>query len=247
MPKKPLIFVGSRDKQALLHIVAEARGYEILGILDYHYYGNTDKIDCVPVIGDERSLLDPTDKEAQRWLKTCDFFVANWWYGNQHINQSGPDLQRLRLDRIGIVEQTGANVINLIHPNSETLGGNSKYATLKIGKGVFIDDNCWVCPHNVSIGNYCQIMQGSKFGAGAHLRFNVCVGPFTHIHHVDIGDNSYIGIYSKINLIHTQDHMLNIGNNVTTWTNSQILKDIPSNSIHTDKGRIFKKHAGALI
>ena len=43
-----------------LFIVADLAGYEIIGILDHHYYGNTDNINGVPVIGDERWLLDST-------------------------------------------------------------------------------------------------------------------------------------------------------------------------------------------
>ena len=46
MIKRPLIFVGSRNKQALLHIAAELNGYEILGILDHHYYGDGNNKNC---------------------------------------------------------------------------------------------------------------------------------------------------------------------------------------------------------
>lgn len=241
MNKRPLIFVGSRSKQALLNITAELNDYEILGILDHHYYGgDTTEINHVPYIGDERWLLDPNNQEAQRWIRTCDFFPATWWDGSQHINRPGPDMQELRLNRINILEQANVNVINLIHPRSIPLGSKSKYSSLNLGKGIFIDDDCWICPYNVSIGNYCCISMSAKLAAGAHLGFNVCVGPKSYLHHCKIGDDSYIGMYTTFNL--RPDHSdIQVGHNVTTWVGSQISKDIPCNSIHTDTGRILKK------
>ena len=241
MNKRPLIFVGSRDKMNLMAIVAELNGYEILGILDSHYYGRQDTLHNLPLIGDERWLLDPNNLQAQQWLRTCDFFLGNWWYGNQHINHPGPDMQLLRLDRINVLEQSGANVVNLIHPRSRNLSENSKYATIKLGKGIYIDDDCWYNTFNVEIGNYCSISMNTRIAGNAKLGFNVCVGPDSYLHHCDIGDNSYIGMQTKILLIHTEDHMIKIGKNCTTWVSSELFKDMPDHSIHTNTGRILKK------
>lgn len=239
--KRPLIFVGSRAEQALLHITAELNDYEILGILDSHYYGDgSNKINNVPVIGDERCLLDTNNVQAQEWLHDCDFFPANWWYGNQHTAKDKINLQQLRLDRISILEQSGARVINLIHPNSLPIGHDSQYASLKLGKGIFVDDDCWICPHEVTLGDYCVVMMNAKIAARSYIGRNVCIGPATYVHHCEIGDDSYIGMYTRISLRH-RDGFTKIGKNVTTWAGSYVLSDIPESSIHTDTGRILKK------
>jgi carbonic anhydrase/acetyltransferase-like protein (isoleucine patch superfamily) len=241
MIKRPLIFVGSRSNQALLHIAAELNGYEILGILDHHYYGDgNDKINNVPVIGDERWLLDPKNKQAQHWLKTCEFFPGNWWNGNQHTDKKQVNLQQLRLDRIHILEKSGAKVINIIHPSSLPKGHDSKYASLKFGKGIFVDDDCWICPHQVSIGDYSVVMMNAKVTAHSQIGFNVCIGPAAYTYACTIGDNSYLGMFTKISLNH-KTGITHIGNNVTTWAHSDVKTNIPDNCIHTDQGRILKK------
>lgn len=240
--KRPLIFVGTRNNQALLHITAELNGYEILGILDHHYYDKdkTVEINHVPIIGDERWLLDTENKQAQQWLKTCDFFISNWWYGSQHLNKDTIDLQQLRIDRISLLERVNANVINLIHPSSKIFGSDSKYASLKLGKGIFIDADCWISPCEVTIGDYCVVMMGARVAIHSELGFNVCIGPASYVHHCKIGDNSYTGTFTRVGLEHKKGH-IEIGENVTTWVNSFVTKDIPSNCIHTDQGRILKK------
>lgn len=241
MHKKPLIFVGSRYEQALLHLIADLNGHEILGILDHHYYGSdTKEINHVPYIGDERWLLDNNNVQAQQWLRTCNFFLANVWNGNQHTNPDTINLQKLRLDRIKILEDSKANVINLIHPSSMSLGSGSKYASLKLGKGIYIDDNCYVCPHQVTIGDYGMVMMNAKIASNSHLGFNVCIGPSAYTHTCTIGDNSFIGMFTKISLNHKVG-TIHIGNNVTTWANSDVKTHIPDNYIHTDQGRILKK------
>jgi len=240
--KRPLIFIGNRNNQALLHLTAELNGYEILGILDSHYYdiNNNVEINHVPVIGDEHWLLDINNQKAQQWLKTCDFFVANWWDGSQHLKKDSVDLQKLRLDRIKILEIAGANVINLIHPSSQIIGADSKYSSIKLGKGIFIDADCWISPCEVTIGDYCVIMQNAKIATNSRLGFNVCVAPDAYVHHCEIDDNSYIGLFTRVGLNY-KNGIIKIGKNSTTWINSYVLTNIPDNSIHTSGGRILKK------
>ena len=241
MKKRPLIFVGSRDKMTLLSVAAELNGYEILGILDSHYYGRQDTIHDLPLIGDEHWLLDQTNLQAQQWLRTCDIFPANWWYGDQHLNKPGPNMQLLRKERINILEQSNAVVPNIIHPNSQPIGATSKFSSLKLGKGIFIDDDCWVCLHKVDIGDYCSITMNTKLAANTKLGKNVCVAPGAYLHHCEIGADSYIGSFSSFGLLHNGDHMIRIGKNCTIWAESRIIVDMTDNSIHTNTGRILKK------
>ena len=111
---RPLIFVGSRQCISLLESIAILNDIEVVGIIDHHYYGNKEEINGIPIIGDERWLLQD-NTQAKQWIRTCDFFPANYWDGQQYNNQ-GPNLQKLRQDRINLLDQSGVSVINLIHP-----------------------------------------------------------------------------------------------------------------------------------
>jgi carbonic anhydrase/acetyltransferase-like protein (isoleucine patch superfamily) len=241
---RPLIFVGSRHVMGELAIIAELRGIEIMGILDHHYYGNTTEISRVPVIGDERWLLDPTNNQAQEWLKTCDFFPANVWDGVQWTPLSGNiDLQKLRQNRIEILEKSGANCINLIHPNAIVFGLDSKYSTLTLGKGILMHAGSRASITNVSIGDFCIIMEDSFLGHDTLLGKNVIVAAASCLHSCDVGDNGYIGQFSKIDPIACarKKEKIKIGTNSTVWSNSLIIKDVPDNSIYTYTNRILKK------
>jgi len=241
LTSRPLIFVGSRQKLVRLAVVADLNGIEIKGILDHHYYSNTDQICQVPVIGDERWLLDETNSLAQEWKRDCDFFIANWNDGSQGLD--GLDLGELRKQRIEIVEQSGVNVINLIHPDSKIRDIDSKYADIKLGRGIFIDDDCWVDgTDHVEIGDYNVISTGCTVTHDVKLGKNVMVAPEVFLYGCTVGDNSYFGMFSKINYHKYRSiSSIDIGTNCTVWTGAEVNRSIPDNSIYTDNERIFKK------
>ena len=239
--KKPLIFVGSRSLMSSLFIVADLTGYEIIGILDHHYYGNTDNIFGVPVIGDEHWLLDTTNSQAQEWLDKCFFFPANFWPGSQYTG-TGQDQQLLRLDRIRILEKSGAKVINLIHPTSGPTHIDNKYASIKLGKGIFIDEGCYIANINVEIGDYSTLQIKTTLMQNCVLGKNVTTAPNVIIMHCNIGDNCFFGFSAKSYNYKTRlGRDVIIGSNVIVWTNAEVIKDIPANSIYTDTHRILKK------
>jgi carbonic anhydrase/acetyltransferase-like protein (isoleucine patch superfamily) len=236
--KRPLIFVGSRNEMPILALIAELNNIEILGILDYHYYGNTDYISGIPVIGDERWLLDNTNHQAQEWLSTCDFFPANWWTGSQQ-QENELSLEFLRQTRIAVLEKSKATVINLIHPNTSLYGLTSKYADYKIGKGTLVYEDCHHSVCNVKIGNYCVFGHGSHLAHNVTLGNNVIVASFATLRNCSVGDNSYIGYGSYKDIF--RDTQITIGRDSTVWATAKISKDIPNNSIFTHTGKIFKK------
>jgi carbonic anhydrase/acetyltransferase-like protein (isoleucine patch superfamily) len=243
--KKLLIFVGTRNKQSILNMIADLLGYDIVGILDSHYYGNTEFVENVPIIGDERWLLDPSNQQAQQWLRDCCFFPANWWNGDQHCDPAKPNLQQLRLDRISLLEQVGATMINLIHPASMPADASSKYSSLKLGTGIFIDYGVFLRCHHVSIGDYCSIYGPAVINANTYLDTNVCTGPNVSLYNCTVGKNSYIGVdstrkFSHREILNENAHLM-IGSNVSIWAGSEISKNIPDNSIYTHHGRILKK------
>lgn len=238
--KRPLILVGSRQKIVRIALVAELNNIEIMGILDHHYYNNTDSICGIPIIGDERWLLDDDNQQASFWKNSCDFFVANWNDGSQGLNRI--DLGKLRLDRINLVDNLNLSVINLIHPNS-VKDLNSRYSNFKIGRGVFIDDDCWIDgTDSVDIGDFCVISTGSKVTHDVKLGRNVQIAPEVFLYGSIIGDNSYFGMFSRINYHKNLDQgIITIGKNCTVWTGAEVNRNVPDNSIYTDNGRIFKK------
>ena len=243
--RKKLIFVGSRAMIASLAIIADLTDMDVIGILDHHYYGNKTDINGIPYIGDERWLLDKSNDQAQSWLRDCVFFPVNWHTGRQSINQTGPDLTELRKERIRILEESKANVMNLIHPG--IIGINdiySKYSTTTIGKGILLQSAVWIGPDNNHIGNYCQIEAGSFIGHDTTLGTNVLIAPKCYIGNgsrITVGDNSYIGAFSSFDFKHDGSDMI-IGKNVTVWTRSIVKKaTIPDNSIYTDTDRILRK------
>lgn len=241
MNSRPLIFVGSRQKIVRLAVVAESNGILVKGILDHHYYGSLDQICQIPIIGDERWLLDETNYLAQEWKRDCDFFVANWNDGSQGLH--GLDLSELRKQRINLVEQAGVNVINLIHPDSKIRDIDSKYADIKLGRGIFIDDDCWIDgTDNVEIGDYNVISTGCTVTHDVKLGKNVMIAPEVFLYGCVVNDHSYFGMFSKINYHKFREiKSINIGTNCTVWTGAEVSKDIPDNSIYTDTNRIFKK------
>ena len=242
--KKPLIFVGSRQMIQSIRIIADLNDYEVIGILDHHYWGNTDTLGGIPYIGDERSLLSKDNKQAQSWLKDCVFFPINWHSGIQSY-QGELDLNLLRQERLRILEESGAEVINLIHP--EVIGRNDlyhRYATTTLGKGILMQASSFVAPDDSKIGDYCQIEAGSFVPHDITLGKNVLVAPKCYVGSgacLTIGDNTYIGAGTKWDFKLDSAEPLTVGENVTIWTNSLVSKSIPDNHFHTDGGRIFKK------
>ena len=235
--KRPLIFVGSRQCLVELAWIAELNNIEVLGVLDHHYL-NKD-IEGIPVLGDERILLDQSNNQAMQWLRTCDFFPGNWHDGAQYNNKQ-LDLQNLRLQRIDILERSGASIINLIHPDSCLPGTSSRYANYKIGRGVQIHAKVLHGASNIKIGDFCAFSHGSVCGHDVELGKNVLIGPDTYLYDCQIGDDSYVGIYSRMNSIKNKKK-ITVGKNVTIWNDAMVTKDIPDNCIYTTNGRILTK------
>jgi UDP-3-O-[3-hydroxymyristoyl] glucosamine N-acyltransferase len=227
-----------------VRIIADLNNYEIIGILDHHYWGNTDTLGGIPYIGDERTLLDKDDKQAQEWLRTCAFFPINWHSGNQP-RPGEMDLNLLRQQRIRILEESNADVINLIHP--DVIGREDLYhrfATTTLGKGILMQSSTFVAPDDSQIGDYCQIEAGSMISHHVTLGKNVLVAPQCFVGpgaQLTIGNNSYIGAHTNWDFQHDPSIPLTVGENVTVWARSLVRKNIPDNSIHTDGERVFKK------
>jgi carbonic anhydrase/acetyltransferase-like protein (isoleucine patch superfamily) len=236
MNKKPLIFVGARQTMATLATIPEALDIEVLGILDSHYYGNREEYDGIPIIGDDRWLLDPDNREADIWRRYCQFFPGNWNDGGQ-----GNKLEKLRLSRINMLDQLGLDVPNLIHPDASVPGLNSKYGVWSLGRGIQILPQALVMPDHVHIGDYSSIAVGAKVTHHVNIGRNVIIQPNTFTYNCNVGDNTVIGIHSRMNPITNRMRIMNIGSNVTIWHGSIVDRDIPDNHIWTTNGRVLRK------
>lgn len=236
---KPLIFLGSRLGMSQLATVAEALGYEVEGILDFQYYGNKDTISNIPVIGNDLWLLDENNTQAQKWLKDCDFFVANFFGGSKEDIKN----QILRTRRIQMLERLGIDSPNLIHPSNNLAGLTSKYTdkSLKIGKGNFFDEGVTIHQDNVTIGDYCCLTWGVKVSHDTVIGNNVSFAPNCFYQFCDIGNDTFLGYNSEVSPF--AKNRISIGNNVVVWAKSSVLVDVPDNSVYTHKDRIISKRA----
>lgn len=240
LKKRPLILLGSRTVIPEIAYTAELNEIEVLGVIDSHFYGNTEEIKGIPVIGSEWWLLDENNTEAKKWLKYCDFLPINWHNGS--TTKKNLDLFKLRLDRINILKKSKASVINLIHPDS-SIPKKSKYAKFSIGVGNYIHPNVYISSSNTKIGNYCIIAPSSSITHDVTIHDNVIIAPNVYLDNCEIGENSFIGSHSRTNPVKKKKTLpISIGKNVTVWTTSEILTDIPDNSHYTFHNRILRKN-----
>ena len=239
--KRPLIFVGSRNLINDMAIAAEADGREILGVLDKRFWGNQATVGGgkIPVIGSEDWLLDSNHVQAQQWLRTCDFIVASYWDGGQHL-EGGFDPGQVRLNQIRILEQSGANIINLIHPSAIVDGLYSRYGDITIGRGVFLNRGFLTVGSGVRIGDHFVGEARATIGDNTIIGRNTIMTPYAVAYQCSIGDNVYMGAFSRVNIWHKKSP-INIGNDVTIFTNAEIIKDVPDGHMYTADGRVLRK------
>lgn len=234
--KKKLILVGSRQNLDDITCAARVCGYEIIGILDKHYWGNTATICDIPVIGSEEELLVPGNK----WAKH-NFFPANWWDGKQAIGDRMYDGDTLRKERLALLDRAGVNVINLItDPLIHWIHFKKNF---KVGKGVLILAGTKIGA-NVSIEDYCVIDWDVRL-IDSSLSRNTIIGAATTLAHVRTGENVRIGVSSMLIPSRKKD-LLTVGNNAIIYIGSLVLDDVPDNSVYTMHGKTrqrFKKSA----
>jgi len=237
--KRPIIFIGTRNLINDMAIAADLSGHEVLGVLDGRYHGTQDTVGgCIPVLGDEQWLLDSNNSQAQQWLRTCDFIVGSYWDGGQHLNQDHhPGLVRKR--HIEILEASGGNIVNLVHPDA-MVDLYHRYSNIEIGRGCFFNRGSLSVACDVKIGNHLVVEAGSGLGDGIRIGNNVILSPGTILYQCNIGNNVYFGAHTKNNIWHKKAP-INIGDDVTVFTNAEIIKDIPNGHMYTADGRVLRK------
>lgn len=229
--KKKLILVGSRRN--LDDIVSAARvcGYKIIGILDKHYWGNTEEICGIPVLGSEEELLVPGNK----W-SNYNFFPANWWDGKQAIGSNTFDGDQLRKERLDLLDRANVRVINLImDPYVHWFHFRKNF---KVGKGVLVLAGTKIGA-NVEIGDYCAVDWDVRL-VNSSLGRNTIVGADVTLAHVQTGKNVRIGVKSTL-IPSRKKSTLEVGDNAIVYIGSLVLDDVPADSVYTMHGKTRKR------
>lgn len=241
MNSRPIIFVGSRYHMSDLAMAAEKQGREVLGILDYQYWGQQDTVDDIPVIGDERWLDEPVDNRTKHWRDHCDFFVATLNDGQQYQQHDESDRERLRYQRIQLLLRQNLSIGTLIDPDAsiaKELG--LKYCRADIGRGVYIAPTADLA-NRVTVGDFAVIERQVFIGHHVTIGRNAIILPTSKICAITVGDNACIGYGVNTIKSSRQDHYT-IGEWSTVWSHSQITKNVPANKVLTHNGRILSKY-----
>ena len=233
--KKQLILVGVRASLKEVIDIATACGYTVIGILDQYYYGNTLEKNNIPIIGSELELLDSNNTRAQHWLKYCDFFCSSWWDGNQYINRGGLDDEKVRLERIQLLDQVQANLATLIHPDVRFLDR----ATFVADKGVLIC-GAVVINSDVKIGRHSVVDWGAGIG-DVELGVNCITGVRSVLSHCNIHDNARIGVLGLVVGSKKDWSRAEVGSGSVLHAGATLTRDLPDNHVCTTHGRILAR------
>ena len=212
----------------MYNYIAGLHNIPIKGIVDKYYYGNTESIQGIPIIGSEDWLLYPSNELAQSWHKECDFIVTSFWSGSQHLNDIGLNNEQVRIDRCNLADRSGVNLINLIDTNVFTTPGNN----LKIGRGNLICALAGLNRRDVVIGDHCEIDAAVSFGHNTYIGRNVIIGAQTVLGNVRVEDNSRIGVHcTLVSGGPNNGTPLTVGQGSTVWMGTVVFKDVPPDSM----------------
>lgn len=207
---KPLIFLGCSQILPELIELAEQKGFQILGIIDSDYYGNTAPIHGVPFIASE------SDCDFDQLKQQYDFLIA--------VNPVPSVVRNVakRIKFINLVDQHQLTCVNLIQPRSH-IG-----RTAKFGQGICLSN--FVDIHSdTEFGDHCfihgstYIAHGSKLGKNVTVQHGCFVGGNT-----EIGENTYVGV--GVRLMKVGGNM-RVGKNAVIHPGLTVLRDVEDNEI----------------
>ena len=212
---KQLVFLGASANISIYAETASRQGISIAGIVDQDYFGNTDSICDIPVIGSEETFFQSDYK---------DYFIfigTNWSPHPAHAR----DVTK-RLNFIKLIKQFNIESINLIDPTASV--SNSAI----LGFGIFVGANVVVEPH-CSIDNFVQLFYNVSVGYGSTIGENSSIqNNSTLIAH--IGENSFVGMTSKI-FPYFSSGYVKIGNDVLVYPNMCVHKNLEDNFIFREQ------------
>ena len=178
---KPVVFLGSNGNILQMLDIVHSEGRTVAGIVDSDYWGNTDTIKGIPVIGSELEWS---------WSNEYDYFVAaGWSYPNNEVQHR---CFRKRDHYIRLLEEQGIACTNIIHsrawvPDTVALGQN-----IMICADVIVQNEVVICDHaqvreQSYLAHNCIIGKNSVISAGAYIG-----------NMVQVGEHAYIGVRATI-------------------------------------------------
>jgi acetyltransferase EpsM len=223
MNTKPLIFLGSNSNLALFAETAENMGIAVAGILDDNYFGNTDYICDIPVIGSEDTFKFESEKD--NYL----FFI-----GASVVPINITDRVK-RQKMIKIVEKFNLNLATLTHKFCE------------ISKSVVLHPGCYI-GYCAGIGYKTILMPHSQVHAYSGIAHNSILGKNSVVERrvsiagsITIGENVHIGFDSVIAKAKT------VGDNSVIHPRITVLRDVDENEIISLAGSNTRKIYGEII
>lgn len=201
---KKLIFLGTNSVLERHIDACNRQNQPIGGIIDSDWFGNQNDFAGLPILDSETIFQSEPDK----YTGYVFFIGVNW----------NPTYYRDFLKRqmlIDIVTTYRLDCINLIDPTSYI----SPYA--KLGKGVMIGAHTVVNPR-VTIDDFVSVWDQAHIAHDTAIGKNVVIQRSAYVHAKSIGQDSYIGIGSRI----LRDGQVSIGNNVIIAPGLQILHDV---------------------
>lgn len=226
--KKPLILVGVRQNMDDIISLAKYHNYEVIGILDQYYYGNTDKFFDIPIIGNERWLLDSTNTIAQKWINNSWFINSTWWTGRQYLNTKGLDLEQVRKDRIRILNDSKAKLANLIHPDAKIPYKNK----IQLGNGIMIMGEAFIGSYT-SIGNHSYIDWQANISKYSKIGQGCIIGHRVNLANYELKDYVRIGVGANLIGSKKDSTFAVVGENSVIHVGAVAVDDIPPDHIRT--------------
>lgn len=211
-----LLFLGHSQSILRLKEVAEIIGYNVIGIVDDNYFGNTESLDQLPIVGTEKDIAPILGK-----YPAAGFFVSTPRTARTQEWQIPIDDKRRRM--IETVRHHHLPLVNLIHPSSEV----SKYATL--GQGIFVGFGSLI-QHRANICDFVYVREQVSVSHDARIESNVFLGAQSYIgSNARIGKNAYIGMKSVV--IASGNEPIIIGKNCVTHPGVIMLRDLADDSV----------------
>ena len=216
---KKLIFLGHSSNIKRLVDIAKDH-YDILGIVDDNYFGNTNSLDNLPIIGSEKNINGIINSYPD-----AVFFVVPPLRTSDNWSQ----LNHRRQTMIDIADQYKLNLINLIHPTAILPD------TTILGKNIFVGQYT-VFQNYVEIEDYSFVKEQVCLAHNCIIKKNVMISSQAYIGaDVIVGKNSYIGIKGAVI---ASSNKLIIGENCLTHPGSIVMKDLPDNTVCSVNGKV---------
>ena len=224
---KPIVFVGHRRNLYDILLVANDLGRNVVGLLDKYFYGNTDEVCGVPIIGADDMLQD------RSFVEDHDFFLTSWWTGNENLDNPEHSGDNLRKTRIKTLEDNGIKCTNLMHPDCKQLDNTG------LGHGIIAMPFSGIS-HFCRVGDYSVIDWYTYIGHGCTIGKNVIVGArSTLAGDVVVEDNVRIGL--SVTITEGHERPITIHKNSKIWAGAVVFDSVPEDSSYTHNHRLLKR------